>query len=279
MKLAPHFLRLGRAIHRRTPGYSDQCFDGEPCPACGSAEGLSMHGVLWSELVLQWKLTPAWANWMDQREGLRCRSCRANLRSRHLAKCIVDAMNARLGTQAKTLAELCESPDMQTQAVAEINAAGNLHPFLERLSGLHYSEYGSTQADVRSEDLLNLSYADERFDLVINSDVLEHVPDIERALSEVRRILKPDGLYIFTVPVNWSQTHTRRRAEIRDGQLVHFLPPSHHGAEQEGKHDFLVFYEYGRDFVQTCERIGFLIELVKDTRNPALVTFVARRLD
>lgn len=275
-KLAPHFLRVGRAIHRRTPGYSNERFEGESCPTCGSIEKLSMHGVLWPELVLQWKLTPAWANWMDQREGLRCRSCRSNLRSRHLSKSIVDAMNARLGTQFKTLSELCGTPEMQTLAVAEINAAGNLHPFLARLNGLHYSEYGSTQPDVRSEDLMNLSYADESFDLVINSDVLEHVPDIERALSEVRRILKPNGVHIFTVPVNWSQAHSRRRAKIRDGKLVHILPPSHHGAEQEGKNDFLVFYEYGSDFVQICEGIGFSVELVKDQRNPALVTFVAR---
>jgi SAM-dependent methyltransferase len=161
--------------------------------------------------------------------------------------------------------------------VAEINAAGNLHPYLERLRGLKYSEYGSTEPRIASEDLMSLSYADGVFDLVINSDVLEHVPDIERALAEVHRVLKPEGVFVFSVPVVWNQAMSRRRAEIRDGQLIHCLPPSHHGAESAGKDDFLVFHELGRDFVGVCERIGFAVELVKDRRNPAVVTFVAER--
>lgn len=276
-QLAPHLLRIGRAIHRRSPAYSNQRFEGEPCPACGVNEGLNMRGVLWPELVLQWELTPAWANWVDQREGLRCSNCRSNLRSRQLAQSIVNAMNARLGTCARTLAELCKSPEMQTLAVAEINAAGNLHPFLERLQGLRYSEYGSTRPEVRSEDLQNLSYADESFDLVVNSDVLEHVPDVERALAEIHRVLKPGGLHIFSVPVIWNQARSRRRAEIRDGHLVHALPPSYHGAVQEGKNDFLVFHEFGQDFVQTCEQIGFTVNLIKDLRNPSLVSLVTQR--
>jgi len=166
---------------------------------------------------------------------------------------------------------------MKTQTVAEINAAGNLHPFLARLPGLYYSEYGSTQINVRSEDLQRLSYSEASFDLVVHSDVLEHVPDVEQALAEIHRVLKPGGLHIFSVPVIWSQPFSRRRAEVCSGQLVHLLPPSYHGTPEEGKHDFLVFHEFGRDFVETCKQIGFSVELVKDTRNPALVSFVTRK--
>lgn len=276
-RLAPHFLRVGRAIHRRSPGYDSKGFENEPCPACGASEGLVMHGVLWPKLVLQWGLTPAWANWVDQREGLRCCSCRSNLRSRQLAKTIVDAMNARFGTRAETLDEICNTVEMQSCEIAEINAAGDLHAFLKRLKGLSYSEYGSTVSGVRSEDLLNLSYANESFDLVVNSDVLEHVPDVGRALSEIYRVLKPSGLYIFTVPVIWNQARSRRRAQISDGQLEHILPPSFHGCEADGKNDFLVFNEFGRDFVQTCEGSGFDVKLIKDRRNPSLITFLASK--
>ena|GEM_PF-3093319 len=99
-QIAMFLLRVGRAIHRFGPGYRKLHFNSDPCAACGMNDGLEMYGVLWPELVLQWGLTPAWANWMDQREGLRCRCCRANLRSRQLAKSIVETMNIRLGIRA-----------------------------------------------------------------------------------------------------------------------------------------------------------------------------------
>lgn len=278
-KLVKFLLRAGRVAHRYCSSYNPRHFEGESCPACGSTAELKMNGVLWPDLVLQWGLTPAWANWVDQREGLRCSGCRSNLRSRQLAKSIVGAMNARLGTNTQTLAELCITPEFQAQAVAEINSAGNLHEFLKLSQGLRYSEYGSTQPGIPSEDLLNLTYEDKSFDLVVNSDVLEHVPDVARALSEIIRILKPGGLYIFTVPVVWTQVQTRLRAEIDKGKVKHLLPPSYHGAEHDGRSDFLVFYEFGRDFVQVCERGGFSVTLVRDLRNPALVTFVSCRVE
>ena len=274
---APQLLRIGRAIHRRSPGYSDAQFENEPCPACGASEGMKLRGVLWPNLVLQWRLTPAWANWVDQREGLQCRRCRSNLRSRQLAKTVVDQLNVRLGTHASSLAELCQTTKMQQLTVAEINAAGDLHPFLKQLDKLYYSEYGSKQPGVRSEDLQNLSYPDENFDLILNSDVLEHVPDVERALSEIHRVLKKDGLHVFSVPIIWKQATSRRRAYVEAGQLVHLLPPSHHGAEHDDKNDFLVFHEFGQDFIQLCERIGFSVKLVKDHRNPSLITLITQR--
>ena len=280
-QLINHFrlslLRVGRAIHRRSNSYSDKPFNGEPCPACGFNVGLKMRDIIWPELALQWKLTPAWANWMNQREGLLCRNCGSNLRSRQLAKSIVDALNTRMGLQALHLDELCGMPKMQTLSVAEINAAGHLHPFLTKLPRLSYSEYGSNNPAVPSEDLQNLTYPDASFDLIVNSDVLEHVPDPERALAEIRRVLKPDGLHIFSVPVIWNQKRTRCRAEIRGGQLVHLLPPSHHGSRHDTKLDFLVFQEFGQDFIETCERIGWKMEKMLDARNPSLVTFVSHR--
>jgi SAM-dependent methyltransferase len=269
---------LSRALHRRFAGFDDARFASGTCSACGHAAGFAMKGVLWPDLVLQWQLGAALANWMDQREGLRCRHCRSNLRSRHLALSIVLTMNECLGTRAKTLPELCADPRMQALKIAEINAAGDLHPFLQVLPHLRYSEFGSTAHNVPSEDLLNLSYTDSSFTLVITSDVLEHVPDADRALREIRRILEPDGLHIFTVPIVWSQPRSRRRAELRGGMIVHRLPPSHHGAESSARNDFLVFEEFGQDFVQRCEAAGFAVKVLKDARNPSVATLVARCL-
>lgn len=43
--------------------------------------------------------------------------------------------------------------------------------------------------------------ADEAYDVIICSNVLEHVQDDRKALRELKRILKPDGKVVFLVPV------------------------------------------------------------------------------
>jgi len=45
-----------------------------------------------------------------------------------------------------------------------------------------------------------LPYEDARFDVVLLMDVLEHVPNPEKTLDEVRRILKPSGMLVAFVP-------------------------------------------------------------------------------
>ena len=118
--------------------------------------------------------------------------------------------------------------------------------------------------------------ATTKFDLVLTSDTLEHVPDFERALAEIRRVLKPDGLHIFTIPVIWDRK-TRARASVTNGELVHHLPPSYHGEPTGHAADFLVFHEFGADVVGKVRDAGFDLSLVQDARNPTLVTFVARK--
>jgi SAM-dependent methyltransferase len=49
-------------------------------------------------------------------------------------------------------------------------------------------------------DLLSIPYPDASFDFVIANHVLEHVADDLRALSELRRVLKPGGHAILQTP-------------------------------------------------------------------------------
>jgi len=59
-------------------------------------------------------------------------------------------------------------------------------------------------------DALHLPFADGTFDRVICSEVLEHIPDDERAMSELARVLSPGGTMAITVPrfgpefINWA---------------------------------------------------------------------------
>jgi len=50
-----------------------------------------------------------------------------------------------------------------------------------------------------------LPFEDNTFDIVLASEVLEHVPNIIEILSEISRVLKPDGKLIITLPFFWGE--------------------------------------------------------------------------
>lgn len=49
-------------------------------------------------------------------------------------------------------------------------------------------------------DLALLPFENNKFDCIISNSVLEHVADLDSALSELARVLKVNGLFVFTVP-------------------------------------------------------------------------------
>lgn len=248
----------------------------EPCGKCGMKGGFLPRAVLWPALIEQWALTPQWAHWMDLREGARCPWCKCKLRSSQLAHALVQVINRKTSGQALSLNSACQSEKAQALRIAEINAAGSLHSALRRCQGVRYSEFGSTNPAVPAEDLTKLSYADASLDLVITSDTLEHVPDVDLALREILRVLVPGGAHVFTVPIVAGRP-TRRRAELRNGQMTHLLPPSYHGGPQDSGGDLLVFNEFGDDFIARCAAAGFLMESITDKTNPTLVVLVATK--
>jgi len=55
-------------------------------------------------------------------------------------------------------------------------------------------------------DADRLPFADDSFDVVICSEVLEHLPDVDSALKEITRIVKPGGKFACSVPRYWPET-------------------------------------------------------------------------
>ena len=64
---------------------------------------------------------------------------------------------------------------------------------LERRTRLH----GWERADLLNETLEALAIADGAFDVVVGTLVLCSVPRLDRALSEIHRVLKPGGRFVF----------------------------------------------------------------------------------
>ncbi|MET0930765.1 MAG: class I SAM-dependent methyltransferase [Aeromicrobium sp.] len=54
--------------------------------------------------------------------------------------------------------------------------------------------------EVKVGDILDMPYADGTFDVVLASEILEHVPEDDRAIAELVRILAPGGILAITVP-------------------------------------------------------------------------------
>lgn len=99
----------------------------------------------------------------------------------------------------------------------------------------------------RIEDIECLSFANESVDVVVCSHVLEHVDDT-KALRELRRILRPDGLLLCMVPIieGWDRTYENPSVRTPAARAVHF-----------GQHDHLRMY--GRDFPRRLASAGFQV--------------------
>lgn len=246
------------------------------CPICGARLVCLSRPVIGDDLARDWGIDRRWRNFFDQREGQICLSCGGSLRVRQLAATVV-AWLQTTGGSASTVAAACREPPLRSLQVAEINSCGALHKALARLPQLAYSEYLPDDPAVRHEDMVRLSYPDDSFDLVLHSETLEHTPDVDRALAEIHRVLKPGGTTIFTVPIIRDRRETVVRAEERDGGTHHLRPPTYHGGACQSTRQYLVYYEFGEDFPPRVSRAGFDVTVHEHPGNPAVVTFVARK--
>ena len=220
------------------------------CLACGQQANFGYADVIAPELAAEWGIDDKLRRAYSERESRTCDQCSSSLRSRTLAGAIRDVFAPTAGS----LKDLVASEHGRKLVVAEINACGQLHQFLKDLPHNHYSEYQPKDKDVRHEDLTALSYPDNYFDAAVSSDTLEHIPRPEKAFAEIRRVLKPGGYHIFTVPVIFSRK-TRRRINVgAKGKIDDVLPRSYHGS---GEPDNLVCTEFGRDILRQLKAAGF----------------------
>ena len=155
-------------------------------------------------------------------------------------------------------------PDLETKEVYELSSRGALFNYLMMNSKkLTFSEFfdtvppGSFLHGIQCQDVQNLTYDSESFDICTSTEVFEHVPDDLKGFSEIRRVLRPHGVFIFTVPMG-NQFKTIERAELSSaGKIEHFLPPEYHMDPIRDHAQVLSFRNYGHDIVNRLISQGF----------------------
>jgi SAM-dependent methyltransferase len=74
------------------------------------------------------------------------------------------------------------------------------------------------RARFRVADLHDLPFEDDSFDVVLSLGVLEYVSDLDQAMGEIARVLRPDGLYVFSMLNRHSPYRAVERMFCTNGQ-------------------------------------------------------------
>ena len=107
-------------------------------------------------------------------------------------------------------------------------------------------------------DITNIQYPDNYFDIILCSHVLEHIEDDKKAMSELSRVLNPNGWAILQVPILVDKTY----------EDFAILDPVER-EQKFGQSDHVRIY--GPDYRQRLEESGFTVDVISflDTFNIA----------
>lgn len=100
------------------------------------------------------------------------------------------------------------------------------------------------------EDITQLTFADDSFDFIYCSNVLEHVEDDRAAMGELFRVLAPGGIAVIQVPIKGQVTYENPGITSPAERYKHF-----------GQVDHVRFY--GEDIQQRLEKAGFVVDLLR----------------
>ncbi len=79
--------------------------------------------------------------------------------------------------------------------------ACDIHPHFDNID-LLLKHYRVGNYEIKSQSIQNTDYPDNYFDAIVAVSVLEFVADLQVALTEIKRILKKDGVFITICPMN-----------------------------------------------------------------------------
>ena len=115
------------------------------------------------------------------------------------------------------------------------------------------TDLNSPLADVKA-DICDLPFDDNSYDVIFCNHVLEHIPDDQKAMKELYRVLRPGGMGIFQIPQDLNRETTFEDDSITDKA---------ERARIFGQYDHVRIY--GRDYFDKLRSVGFKVEEVDYT--------------
>ena len=124
-----------------------------------------------------------------------------------------------------------------------------------KLKNLDYTttDLNSPLSDIKA-DICNLPFEDNTYDVILCNHVLEHIPDDQKAMQELYRVLKPGGWGVFQIPQDLQRERTFEDDNIIDRK---------ERAKIFGQYDHVRIY--GRDYFDKLRKAGFEVEEVDFT--------------
>ncbi|MDF5723984.1 MAG: bifunctional 2-polyprenyl-6-hydroxyphenol methylase/3-demethylubiquinol 3-O-methyltransferase UbiG [Rhizonema sp. PD37] len=109
------------------------------------------------------------------------------------------------------------------------------------------------EIEYQTGSVYQLTFPNNSFDVVFSSDFLEHIEDLDKAISEMSRILKPGGIFVF-------DTIARNEKAVK-----HYMSLETIGVIPAGTHDPLLFLNPEELEIVASK---YDIEFAKDSDNP-----------
>ncbi len=219
------------------------------------------------------------------RETLHCNQCIGPMRKRFLAVALLSYLNARWCSQFRSIAELAAHgfdglrilDSDNFSAISKILRNASEYT---RCSYLPSRPFGSClEPNYFNEDLQHLSFADASFDVVLTSDVMEHVRDCDSAHREIYRVMESGGAYIFTVPFDSNAEEDIQLVDTSTEHNVYLCKPQIHGDPLTD--GILAYRVFGRRLISKLESLGFEVEFHLLQQSEHLIidgdVFVARK--
>jgi 2-polyprenyl-3-methyl-5-hydroxy-6-metoxy-1,4-benzoquinol methylase len=75
--------------------------------------------------------------------------------------------------------------------------------------GLAAHKQVAERASFRTGNIAKLPYPDQSLDLIVASEIIEHMPEPEKVVKEIARVLRPQGKLVLTMPL---ESHTPAHA-------------------------------------------------------------------
>ena len=204
---------------------------------------------------------------LSLRESLLCLACHTNARQRAVAQLLFERIDPRNDdiyvTEQSSHLYLQLRRRCRSVCGSEFTTSWRQRFHL----WLWLARHGRP-GPLRREDLTRLSFAERSLDAIASLDVLEHVPDADRAFRECARVLRPGGRLLMTVPFYSGRDASEELARVGvDGSVEHLQPPEFHGDPLGG--GVLCFHHFAWDLLDRLRDAGFTAASAIRLRDPA----------